>query len=80
MSIPPNIGPQDGLQLIATSLFVHTALNCLFSLLTKEKINAFGSTTNPLVDFHAFSVNPPKILPCSDFITVSVFAIPSHLL
>jgi len=59
---------------------VHTALNGLFSLLTKEKINAFGSATHPKVDFHAFSVNPPKILPCSDFIIVSVFAIPSHLL
>jgi len=80
MSPRPNFGPQDGRQKIACSLFVHTALNGLFSLLTKEKINAFGSATNPPDEFHAFSVNPPKILPCSDFITVSVFAIPSHLL
>jgi len=80
LSDHPNVGPIDAEQKIAYKLCLHKAVNGLFSLLTKEKINAFGSATNPSVDFHAFSVNPPKILPCSDFITVSVFAIPSHLL
>ena len=62
----------------------HMTLNGLLSLLTKEKINAFGSIFSSindlLVESHASSVNPQKMLSCSDLITVSVFAIPSHSL
>jgi len=54
-------------------------LNVLFSLFTKEKMKALESITYLLVESHAFSVNPPKILPLVDFMIVRVFALPSHL-
>ena len=45
-----------------------------------KKTNALGSATYRLVEFHAFSANTPKMLPCSDFMIVRVFVIASHSL
>jgi len=48
------------------------ALKGLFSLLTKEKMKALGSALYWLDEFHAFSMNPPKMLPFVDLMTVKV--------
>jgi len=41
-------------------------------------MKALGSACHPDDESHAFSVNPPKIFPCSDLITVRIFSKPSH--
>jgi hypothetical protein len=55
------------------------ALKGLFSLLNKEKMKALGSACHPDDESHAFSVNPPKMFPFVDLMTVKVLEIPSHL-
>jgi hypothetical protein len=79
MSFIPNIGPCAEAQKIALAPFVLMTLNVLFSLFTKEKMKALESFTCALVESHAISVNPPKMLPFVDFMIVRVFALPSHL-
>ncbi len=61
MSPHPNDGPRDEKQRIA-QFSSHITLSGLFYLLTTEKTNAFGSATYWQDEFHAFSVNPPKML------------------
>ena len=76
----PNIGPENEQHRIALAPFVHINLKTLFSLFTKEKINASGSAIYCPTEFHAFSVNPPKMFAFVDLMIVSVFETPSHLL
>jgi len=43
-------------------------------------MKALGSAYHPDDESHAFSVNPPKMFPFVDLMTVKVLEISSHLL
>ena len=76
---PPKHGPILELHRIACfPPSEQNTLNWFSSLLTKLKIKALGSVTQPPLECHFCSLKPPKILPLVAFMIARVFSIPSQ--